>query len=104
MIRDSNKIGVTVAQNFVPKQTGFVNRYVGAIQNFLDLVDSISLMNTEFVDNAYGTGGQNAIPDAVVQSALPAATALQFNEAEGAMVTILATVTSNRGFLENMRP
>jgi hypothetical protein len=92
-----------MAQNFVPKQTAFVAKYAGMVQGFLTLVDECTLYNAEFTNDAYGTGGANAITDAIVQDILPASTAAQFNSGEGAMVTILATIATNRGYLEVFR-
>jgi hypothetical protein len=61
----------------------------------------------EFSTNGYGTGGANAITDAAAQAQLPATTALLVNEAEGSIAgtsQVLAIITANRGYLENMRP
>lgn len=93
-----------MAVSFTAKQTNFVQRYAAAVQALLSVVDQLSLMDAEFSNDTYGTGGANQITDIVVQAVLPATTAAQFNSAEGAVVTILATVASNRGFLEVMRP
>lgn len=86
------------------KQTAFVAKYASLCQQFLTLVDQIGLANDEFTQDTYGTGGANAITDTIVETILPAATAANFASAEGAMVTILVTVASNRGYLEIMRP
>lgn len=93
-----------MAQNFVPKQTGFVQRYAALVQELLTVVDALGLANTEFTNDTYGSGGANALTDAIVQAVLPAATAVLFDEAEGAVATILTAVASNRGYLEIMRP
>ena len=90
--------------NWIPKQTTFATNYVSLVQAFLNIVDEFIAKNGEFSADGYGTGGQNAITDAVCQSVLPAMDAAAFNEAEGAMVSILATVASNRGYLEICRP
>lgn len=93
-----------MAQNWVPKQTAFTQKYVGLVQDFMNSVDAISLANAEFATDAYGTGGANAITDAIVQGVIPAGNAALFNEMEGAMVSILQAVASNRGYLEIARP
>ena len=93
-----------MAQNWTAKQTGFVQRYQPLVVQLMEVADQLAILNAEFTNDTYGTGGANEIPDAIVQSVLPAATAAQFNSAEGAVVTILATIASNRGYLENMRP
>ncbi len=56
-----------MAQVLTAKQAGFVQRYSGAVQQLLGIVDALTLLNAEFANNAYGTGGANAIPDAIVQ-------------------------------------
>lgn len=93
-----------MAQNFVPKQTAFVTKYSALVQAFLNIADQLTVANSEFTADTYGTGGANAITDAIVQGVLPASTAALFNSGEAGVVAILATVASNRGALEMMRP
>lgn len=93
-----------MAQTWVPKQTNFAQRYVNAVQAILNDVDQLTLLNAEFTNDTYGSGGANAMTDSIVQTVLPALTAALFDEAEGAIVNILATVATNRGYLEIMRP
>ena len=93
-----------MAQSFVAKQTAFVTKYSGNVQALLNIVDQLILNNTEFANDAYGTGGANAITDTIVQSVLPAGTAAAFNTAEASVVTILSSVASVRSALEIMRP
>jgi hypothetical protein len=93
-----------MAQNFVPKQTAFVTKYSAGVQALLDICDRLILYNTEFANDAYGTGGANAITDAVVQAVLPAGTAAIFNSSEASVVTVLTSLASVRSSLENMRP
>lgn len=93
-----------MAQSWITKQTGFAQRYVNAVQAILNDVDQLTLLNAEFTTDTYGSGGANQLTDAIVQTVLPALTAVLFDEAEGAIVNILATVASNRGYLEIMRP
>jgi len=92
-----------MAQVFTAKETTFVQKYVALIAQVLNLAPDIADANEEFAQNTYGTGGANAIPDAIVQTVAPAATAAEFNSAEGAMVTILASIEANRGYLEALR-
>ena len=96
-----------MAQNWVPKQTNWVLRFSQVVINLMNNADALTELCTEFSDNTYGTGGANAITDATVQLSLPAATALQVDEAEGAIAgtaQVLAVIATNRGYLENMRP
>lgn len=93
-----------MAQNFVPKQTAFVTKYSAAVQALLNICDTLILYDTEFANDAFGTGGANAITDVVVQSVLPAGTAAIFNSSEASVVTVLTSVASVRSSLENMRP
>lgn len=51
-----------------------------------------------------GTGGANAISDATAETAIPQANAAAIAGAEGAVVSILATIAANRGYLEAIRP
>lgn len=94
-------------QNFGPKQAGWVTRFSSQVVALLTAADALQALCTEYADDTYGTGGANAITDAAVQSVLPAATAVQIAEAEGALAgasAVLATIASNRGFLEMARP
>lgn len=92
-----------MAQVFTAKQTGFIQRYSGAVQSFLNIVDALTLLDAEFANDAYGTGGANQITDALVQTTLPASTAALFNSAEAGVVAVLASVASYRSALETMR-
>ncbi len=93
-----------MAQVLTTKQTGFVQRYAGAVQTLLTVVDSLTLLDAEFANDAYGTGGANQLTDALVQTVLPASTAVLFNSGEASVVTILTSVASVRSSLEWMRP
>lgn len=92
-----------MAQSWTAKQTSFVQRYANAVQGLLTVVDQLTLLDTEFSNDAYGTGGANAITDVIVQAVLPASTAALFNSAEASVVTVLTSVASVRSSLENMR-
>ena len=92
-----------MAQSWAAKQTGFTQTYSGQVNAFLDLIDYFTLANAEFTNDAYGSGGANALTDAIVQTVIPQATAAIFDSAEGAMVTILTDVASLRGYLEAIR-
>src|SRR5271157_753037 len=101
-----------MAQNWVPKQVNWIQRFSGNVVALMQIADQLTELCNEFADNQYGTGGANAITDAVVQTgsgnfSLPAATALTVAEAEGVCAgtnQILAVIATNRGYLENMRP
>jgi len=92
-----------MAQDFTAKKNGFITRYSTLVSQFLTIVDSLQLADAEFANDAYGTGGANAITDADVQAVLPASTAALFNSAEASVVTCLNTVASVRSALESMR-
>lgn len=93
-----------MAQVFTTKEQNFINRFVPFVVSLMALADQGTPLTTEFSDETYGTGGANALTDATVQTVLPAVTAAQFASAEGAIVTILAAIATNRGFLEVIRP
>jgi hypothetical protein len=93
-----------MAQVWTTKQQNFMSRFTVAVVNMLTASDALTALCTEFTDDFYGTGGANALTDAVVQTVIPAATAAQTASAEGAVVNVLATVQTNRGYLEMMRP
>jgi hypothetical protein len=96
-----------MAQVWTTKQQNWVQRFSNATVNLLVAADQLSDLCNEFSVDAYGTGGANAISDATVQGILPAATALLVNEAEGAFIGtggVYSVITSNRGYLESVRP
>jgi hypothetical protein len=93
-----------MAQVLTTKQTNFVQRYATAVQSLLSVVDSLTLLDAEFANDAYGTGGANALTDGLIQSVLPATTAALFNSGEASVVSVLNTVASVRSALEWMRP
>lgn len=96
-----------MAQVWTTKQQNFVQRFSIQVVQLLTAVDALDALCTEFVNDAYGTGGANQIPDATVQLVLPAATSTQVSQAVGAINganQILAVTTANRGYLEMMRP
>lgn len=96
-----------MAQNFVTKQAGWVQRFSSAVVDLMNTTDVLTELCNEFSVDTYGTGGANALTDAVVQGVLPAATALLVAEAEGTIAgtnQILAVIATNRGYLEMMRP
>ncbi len=93
--------------DWTAKKQGYVRRLSGATVELMTLADKLQVLCTEFSNEFYGTGGANALADTDVQAVLPAATALQFAQAEGALAganAILATIASNRGYLEMLRP
>lgn len=93
-----------MAQSLTAKKASFITRYSAAIQQLLTVVDGLTILDAEFANDAYGTGGANAIVDADVQAILPASTAALFNSGEAGAVTILTSVASVRSSLEWMRP
>jgi hypothetical protein len=96
-----------MAQNFLVKQQNYLQRLSPAVVAFLAANDALQLLATEFSNDAYGSGGANALTDATVQTVLPAADAALVFSAVGALANanaILATVAANRQSLEMMRP
>ena len=93
-----------MAQNLAPKEQGYVTRLSAAAVALLATADLCTSLTTEFTDDTYGTGGANALTDAVVQAVLPGATAAQVSSAEAALVSVLSSISSNRGSLEFLRP
>jgi hypothetical protein len=89
-----------MAQSDTVKQTAFVQNYAGAVQTLLAAADALGLLNTEFPNDTLGSGGTNALTDAVVQAVLPDATAALFFTGEANVVTVLASIASVRGALE----
>lgn len=92
-----------MAQSDTAKQTQFVTAYASLCQQLLATVDQLGLMNTEFTNDTYGSGGANALTDAIVQAVLPDSTAALFDSGEAAVASILTTVASFRGTLEFMK-
>jgi hypothetical protein len=96
-----------MAVDLTPKQTGFVSRYRDTTTDFLRLADKLANLKSEWDANAFATGASpagNNITDTTVQAAAPAATALQLNQAIGAVESIRTTIAANRGYLEALRP
>lgn len=93
-----------MAASFTTKQANFVTKYASLAQQFLTVVDALGLANAEFADDAYGSGGANALTDAIVETVLPAATATTFDSAQASVVTCLQAVASVRSALEILRP
>lgn len=93
-----------MAQVWTTKQLNFINRVVPASVQLMADLDNLTSLANEFADNAYGSGGANALTDGTIEIALPAATAAIFDSAMGAVSSILATAASNRGYLEAIRP
>ena len=103
-----------MSQSYVTKQVNWITRFSNASVAFMTQVDLLTALCTEYGNEAYGTGGANAITDGTVQAGnatangpLPAATALQVAEAVGVLNgsnQILSLVATNRGYLENVRP
>lgn len=96
-----------MAQSFTAKEQSFVNRASAAFTQLMAAADTLGLLASEASNNFYLSGGANVLTDAVVQGALPAATAAQVFSAFGALSNasaILATIASNRQALEAMRP
>lgn len=99
-----------MAQVYTTKQQAWLNRWSGAVVELMANLDTLQSLANEFSQDAYGTGGANALTDAIVQGVLPAATALLVAESVGAvngtnnLLTVAGQGTTNRAYLEMMRP
>jgi hypothetical protein len=96
-----------VAIDLTAKQTGFINRQIAAVCALLAAMDELQSLKSEWDANAYATGAnppENNITDEIVTIAAPHMDALILNELIGAVVAIGDTVSSNRGYLEAVRP
>ena len=71
-----------MAVSYTQKQTTWTQNYVAAVQTLMSIADTLGLLDAQFTNNAYGTGGAEAITDAVVQTVVPAATAANLNSTE----------------------
>jgi len=94
-----------MAADITKKQSSFSGRYANAVSSLLVAVDALAELKTEYDGNGYAPDGTSPykLTDAVVQAAVPHITAAQLQLAVGAVVSVEATVTSNRGYLEAMR-
>lgn len=89
------------------KRAGFIRRYVAAVENFLDSVNTLSNLKIEWDANAYADGANptaNNIIDTDLTATAPWITVLQINQGIGAVEAIRTTIATNRGYLESLRP
>lgn len=97
-----------MAQSLTSKQVNFAGRYVQGIQAVLTAFDGLELLKNEWDANAYATGASpsgNNLTDALLQSnGYAYLTALQVNQAVGAVESLRTTLAANRGYLEALRP
>jgi hypothetical protein len=99
-----------MAQVIDTKAQGFVQRYSGAVQDFINIVNRLADLKAEWDAQGYATGAPAIqatsfnITDAQVQAVLPAATASMLNNAVGAVEAIRTTVSQNTGYLYPMKP
>jgi hypothetical protein len=88
------------------KKATFVRRYVAAIEAFLANSDDLEALAVEWSANAYPTGSDpsgNNITDQDLATVAPWLTALQLNQAVGAVAAIGVTISDQRGYLEAVR-
>ena len=88
------------------KKSSFTRRYVAAIEAFLVNFDGLAALDTEWHANAYATGASPAeynITDEDLALVAPWLTALQLNQAVGAVTAVAVTVEEQRGYLEAVR-
>ena len=92
--------------DLIQKKSSFVRRYVAAIESFLVNFDSLAALDTEWHANAYATGAnppEYNITDEDLAAVAPWLTALQLNQAVGAVAAVAVTVDEQRGYLEAVR-
>lgn len=88
------------------KKSSFIRRYVAAVESFLTISDDLLALATEWDANSYPTGAtpaENNITDQDLALVAPWLTALQLNQAVGAVDAVNQTVDSQRGYLEAVR-
>ena len=88
------------------KKSSFVRRYVTAIESFLANSEDLAALAQEWSANAYPTGADpagNNITDEDLALVAPWLTALQLNQAVGAVDAVHVTLEEQRGYLEAVR-
>jgi len=88
------------------KKGSFIRRYVAAVESFLTISEQLAALDVEWSANAYPTGAspaENNISDEDLALVAPWLTALQLNQAVGAVDAVNQTVDSQRGYLEAVR-
>ena len=88
------------------KKGSFTRRYVAAIEAFLTNFEDLTALATEWDANAYATGADptgNNITDDDLALVAPWLTALQLNQAVGAIDAVGVTVDEQRGYIEAVR-
>lgn len=99
-----------MAQSWTQKQGNFLQRLQPAVVQLLSAVDVLQALASEYSQDAYGTGGANAIVDATVQALIPSATAANVGQAVGIidganqLLSVVGQGTTGRAYLELMRP
>jgi len=93
-----------MAQSYVQQQTNWITQFQQLSMQLLEIADKLETSTGTFSDQQFGTGGANAITDPTATAAIPQAIAQTIWSAEGAVVAILGTIASNRGYLEAIRP
>ena len=93
-----------MAQNYTPQQQKWTTDFQALVLQLIAIDDAFDASIDEYTNQQFGNGGINALTDAVVQGVIPQATALQVWGAEGAVVAIRATIASNRGYLDAIKP
>ena len=88
------------------KKASFIRRYVAAIEGLLESANGLVSLKSEWSANAYPTGGDpagNNITDEDLATVAPWLTALQLNQAVGAVESVQVAIQQNRGYLEAVR-
>jgi hypothetical protein len=101
-----------MAQNLVPKQLNFLSAFTQGIIALLQANDNLTSIIANWNGNSYATGASptsDNITDTVISGGTPPSafaymTAAELNSAQGAVVNVQATIATNRGYLEAMRP
>ena len=79
---------------------------MAAIEGLLESANGLVSLKSEWTANAYPTGAdpvEHNITDADLAAVAPWLTALQLNQAVGAVESVQVAVQANRGYLEAVR-
>lgn len=99
-----------MAQDITQKQANFARRYQSGVQQLANAIAALNALKAEWDAMGYAAGapavdGVNYnLTDAVVQAAIPAATAADLDSAVGGVASVITTFNSNAGYLYPILP
>jgi hypothetical protein len=90
------------------KQLNFVSEFTRVVVSLLTDNDTLASLKENWTNNGFASGAEppeNNITDEILsQSAFKYMTADELNLAMGGVASVMQAVTTNRGYLEPMRP